>query len=412
MDDGLAPGALPRAAPALWATPAQGRHAPLVIAAGPVLEFCAAMKSGALGQDADRLHRAAFAMIRSFETRVQPLGLAPNMLKASKYALCATLDDVAMNSAWGSRSVWPSHSLVGAHFSETWGGNRVFDLLEQLRKEPGLNIDLIELLYCCLSLGFEGRLRVSARGAGELQLLREDLYRLIRSIRGPAERDLSPRWRGTGVPSVQARQGLPLWLLALAAAAGLVLLQALFSALLMARVQALPDRVAALPPAGQVTLLRPAPPPPPVAVAPTERLRKFLEAEIRDGLVSVTEDDGSITVTLRGDGMFPSAEADPLPQFLPVIRRVGRALDGEEGQVLVTGHTDAQPIRTAAFPGNDALSLARARAVAALTAAEMADPGRLSIEGRGASQPVAPNDTEAGRRLNRRTEFVLLKPAP
>ena len=303
--------------------------------------------------------------------------------------------------------------MVGTLFSETWGGDRFFDLLAQLKRDPGNNIDLIELLYYCISLGFEGKYRIAPRGASELVTVREDLYRLIRNVRGDFERDISPHWRGTGLGHRSLDAVVPPWVAASVAAALLLLL---FSGLVLAINQhsdAAFSELAALPPAGAVSLIRaaPAPPPPPpeVAAGQTEALRKLLEPEIRQGLVSVREDAQTIGVRIAGDGMFPSGRAEVIEQFKPLLARIGQALNDQPGDILVTGHTDSQLIRSLKFPSNWDLSLARAKAAAALIGGAMTEPARMTSEGRDSSQPVASNDTDQGRKLNRRIELVISK---
>jgi type VI secretion system protein ImpK len=76
----------------------------------------------------------------------------------------------------------------------------------------------------------------------------------------------------------------------------------------------------------------------------------------------------------------------------------------------VTGHTDDQPSFSARFPSNWHLSQARAESVRALLAASTGTPDRFSAEGRGDAEPVASNDTPAGRAKNRRVEITLLAP--
>ena len=51
-------------------------------------------------------------------------------------------------------------------------------------------------MYLCLSLGFEGKYRVQARGMLELEGIRDALYRQIRQLRGDVPRELSPHWEG------------------------------------------------------------------------------------------------------------------------------------------------------------------------------------------------------------------------
>jgi type VI secretion system protein ImpK len=90
-----------------------------------------------------------------------------------------------------------------------------------------------------------------------------------------------------------------------------------------------------------------------------------------------------------------------------VIQHIAEALDKLPGAVLVTGHTDDQPIRTARFPSNWELSTERARSVVAVMAAEMKDPARLRAEGLADSEPLVANDSPANRAKNRRVAILL-----
>ena len=84
-------------------------------------------------------------------------------------------------------------------------GERFFDLLGQLRQNPGTFLPVLELMYLCLSLGFQGRYRLSPRGPGELDRLREDLYAIIVRQRQAADPALSPHWQGVQAPYRPAR---------------------------------------------------------------------------------------------------------------------------------------------------------------------------------------------------------------
>jgi type VI secretion system protein ImpK len=90
-----------------------------------------------------------------------------------------------------------------------------------------------------------------------------------------------------------------------------------------------------------------------------------------------------------------------------VIDSIARALDGLPGAIVVTGHTDDVPIRTARYPSNWELSTERARSVVTLMAAKLRDPARLRAEGVADSEPLAPNHDAGGRAKNRRVEIVL-----
>jgi len=140
--------------------------------------------------------------------------------------------------------------------------------------------------------------------------------------------------------------------------------------------------------------------------APKPRLAEFLAPEIRDGLVTVNDQVDRSVVTLRGDGVFKAGSADVTERFKPLLQRIATALNAVPGNIMITGHTDDQPIRSARFPSNWELSQARAANVRDLLAGTVA-PARLKAEGKGDANPLAPNDTPAGRALNRRVEVTL-----
>ncbi len=121
------------------------------------------------------------------------------------------------------------------------------------------------------------------------------------------------------------------------------------------------------------------------------------------------EDGQAVTVRLTNRNMFGSGEATLGGSYLPLVGRIGEALQDEKGAVLVNGYTDNQKIRTARFPSNFELSQARADAVAAVLRSKLSDPNRVQPKGRGESDPIASNATPDGRQQNRRTEIVLIR---
>ncbi len=395
-----------------WSGLRLDRLNPIVTCAAPLLNLAPQLKQRITCDDVEALRLRVMQGIDQFERRVAPLGLPPRSVRASKYALCATLDDLVLNTPWGSRSVWTKRSLVGTFFSETWGGNRFFDLLTQVKKDPGVNIDLLELLYCCINLGFEGRYRVDPRGASQLLLLREDLYRLIRAVRGDFERDISPHWRGAQADHRGLATQVPHWVVAVAAAGMLLAVYAVLLFLLNGLSDPAYATLAHLPPNGAISLARvapPPPPPPPIATDQVDRLKDALKPDLQSGQIAVLDDPHTITLRIGGAALFASSSTDVRPGVAGLLARIGAALDSQPGPLLVTGHTDNQPIHTLRFPSNYDLSLARARAVTVMIKAAMHDPSRVSAEGRGDTNPVASNAAEAGRQQNRRVDLLITK---
>jgi type VI secretion system protein ImpK len=109
-----------------------------------------------------------------------------------------------------------------------------------------------------------------------------------------------------------------------------------------------------------------------------------------------------------GDGLFGSASAVVLDRYIPVIARIGDAMNSVPGNVVVSGYTDNTSIRSLLFPSNFELSQARADSVKRLLDAKLTAPGRTKAMGRGAEDPIAPNDTPVNRAKNRRVEITLM----
>src|SRR5690625_452076 len=92
-----------------------------------------------------------------------------------------------------------------------------------MRQAPGENLMMLELMYLCLSLGFEGRYRRANRGRDALEQIKDELFRLIRQYRGEHERSLSSNWQGLGKARGSLSEHIPLWVLACIVAGGVLL---------------------------------------------------------------------------------------------------------------------------------------------------------------------------------------------
>jgi type VI secretion system protein ImpK len=123
--------------------------------------------------------------------------------------------------------------------------------------------------------------------------------------------------------------------------------------------------------------------------------------------VSVLGTVNTPIVRINNQGLFGSGSAVVEDDDVPLLQKIGTALGRETGTVVVTGYTDNQPIHTLQFPSNFELSTARAQAAAAIMDQTIGDQSRMSAKGMGDAQPVASNDTAAGRAQNRRIEIVL-----
>lgn len=107
---------------------------------------------------------------------------------------------------------------------------------------------------------------------------------------------------------------------------------------------------------------------------------------------------------------FPTGQAKLLESFQPTLQRIASLIASKKGyKVVVSGHTDNTPIKTAQFPSNWELSAARAISVAKSLTKNGVDPARVSIQGNAEYLPIFKNSTPANKRANRRVEITLIK---
>ena len=378
---------------------------PLVSAAGALLGLIASLRHLSQQPNVPALRASLTAAVQRFEAQAHKVGVANETVIAARYVLCTALDEAVANTPWGAEAGWNKQSLLVQYHNETWGGEKVFQLLAKLAQNVPANRNLLELVYCVLALGFEGRYRVIDGGRAQLDSVRQRLADLIRQDRPAPEVDLSPHWRGQGAGAPRLVDGIPLWIMGTGVALLLAMVYGGLSLALNYRSDTTYAAVASLrvPPV-QVAAAAPA------AAAKVPRLSGFLEPEVKEGLVTVLEEADRTVIRLRGDSFFASGSAEPMAQSVPVLERIGEALAQAKGSVLVVGHSDNQPIRSLRYPSNWHLSTARAEGVKAALAHKV-DAARMRASGKADAEPVAPNDTPANRGRNRRVDIVLLPDA-
>lgn len=386
----------------------------LTACATSLFSLISRIRNRAQHMDPEKLRQSVVAEVRDFESRALQAGIPAQTVKVARYALCATLDDVVLNTPWGGQSSWGLQSMVGTFHRETVGGDRFYDLLARLEKEPANNIDMLEFLYMCMSLGFEGRLRVEQGGTDKHTQIRAGLARIIRAQRGPVERDLSPHWEGVLKPFKALSAWRLVWI-SLGVTAALLSIQFVgLTYALSTETEHVIGQLSVVDSGPPAELERRAPPPPPPPPTPTkeQQLKKvegFLEEEIAEGIVEVFQKGNTLTIRLMGSGMFGSGSDALQERFRVPIERVARSLNDEPGPIIIVGHSDNVPIRSSRFPSNMHLSLARAKSVMNSIAGLIEDPDRLTAEGRADKEPIADNATREGRARNRRIEVLLVQ---
>jgi type VI secretion system protein ImpK len=379
---------------------------PLVQAATPVLVLAGQARGTLSVPDVAGLRRYALDAIRRFEERSRAAGIANETVLVARYALCAALDEAVLSTPWGAQSEWAQQTLLVVLHREAWGGEKFFEMLDRITRDPARHIDLMELQYLCLAFGFAGKYQVSQRGATQLAEVQHDLYRKIREHRGgtpPPE--LSLRWRGLQDRRNPLIRYVPWWVVGAATLGILALAFVFYYSRLGSAAAPVHTELAAV---GLEDFTGPVP----AASIQGPTLKQLLAADESRGDVSVEEDGGRTRVTMLTPNLFGSGSATVNPVHTTMLRRLAEAIDQVPGRVLVVGHTDDQPLRSFQYKDNFELSRERAVSVVRLLQPALANPSRVEYTGVGSSQPrYRPESDPANRARNRRVEIIHVRGA-
>ncbi len=126
--------------------------------------------------------------------------------------------------------------------------------------------------------------------------------------------------------------------------------------------------------------------------------------------VQVEEGEMSVKVTLPGHVLFDLGSAHLKEEALPLLNELRKVVEETPNRIIVTGHTDDLPIRTAQFPSNWELSAARAGSVIRHFLAEGGIKAtRFLAVGMADTYPRVPNVSAVNRAQNRRVEIAFQK---
>ncbi|WP_157313987.1 OmpA family protein [Chitinibacter sp. GC72] len=141
-----------------------------------------------------------------------------------------------------------------------------------------------------------------------------------------------------------------------------------------------------------------------------EKQRKEMEAATQGTGIEVSKTaNNELKIDVPSDFSFDTGKYAIKPNMRPVLDKLGQTLNQNQvTRVRIIGHTDS----TGTDAINNPLSVNRAGAVQAYLVNRGVAGNRMSIDGRGSYEPVADNNSAAGRAQNRRVEIFVAEPAP
>ena len=175
------------------------RSQSLTDACAPVLLYLTTFRRNSVSstQTIDALQQALqreFEKVRRVcdeDARLRPL------FERAFYALVAAADQVVLTSAWPNRTGWSVQLLEQHYFQSAKGGKQFFAFVDEVLADPKDGaVEVAELLFSCMALGFQGELMGEPR---ELERRRRQLYEKAR-LPGRMGEKLTPDAYGRDVP--------------------------------------------------------------------------------------------------------------------------------------------------------------------------------------------------------------------
>jgi chemotaxis protein MotB len=151
-------------------------------------------------------------------------------------------------------------------------------------------------------------------------------------------------------------------------------------------------------------------------IAKQDSITKRLNSVLRNALLGFNSDElsveiknGKVYVSMSDKLLFKSGSSAVEEKGNEALKLLAGVLEKNlDIDILVEGHTDNVPIKTAVYKDNWDLSVARATSIVRILANDYKiTPTRMTASGRGEFFPKAGNETAEGRAINRRTEIIL-----
>jgi type VI secretion system protein ImpK len=156
----------------------------------------------------DDLRKSVGALLRNLDARAAKAGHSEEDAKATRYALCAVIDETILNSRWSFKDQWAARPLQLEHFGEQLAGERFFDLLDRVRQKGRRKADLLEVFCVVLILGFQGKYKM--RPGEDLANLTREVVQEVQQHKGGIS-GISPHWKIPEERVEKPLQTIPLW---------------------------------------------------------------------------------------------------------------------------------------------------------------------------------------------------------
>lgn len=157
---------------------------PLVAASGPIISILERISVSPSLPPIQEIRDNIDHELKAFHSKLSTADYAADIIAISYYLLSATIDELLGKNylrIYNHAPEFKSFTPLTSDGSEPQ--TRFFEILDYIKERPNQYLDLIELCYYCLIVGFEGAFHLKANGKQSLDNYSEELYQLIQQLR-------------------------------------------------------------------------------------------------------------------------------------------------------------------------------------------------------------------------------------
>jgi type VI secretion system protein ImpK len=160
----------------------------------------------------DALREGARVLLDRARRTALDQGHAPDDVAEAHYAVVAFLDETVQGSRWPHRDRWSARPMQLMLYERYDGGEEFFARLERLRADAAAHVDVLEVYYLCLTLGFRGRYQL--QGDAPLRVLVENVHAELQRAGRAEAGALSPSGTPGDEAATRRRGRVPNWAVA------------------------------------------------------------------------------------------------------------------------------------------------------------------------------------------------------
>ena len=339
-------------------------------------------------------------LIKQFDTKLTQQSVSQEVIMTARYLLCCLIDEHVLSTPWGIDSSWSYQTLLSQYHNETMGGEKFFFIINKIMERPQQNIDLIELSYVCLALGFRGKYRRLKNSENEIAQISNMLYQPILQYR-PADNELSPSSIANVSRTSKRESRIPVTLIFMLLGIMCIAVYIVLLSNLHTKSSPIFEKIESI---GWEDLSNQA-----LQVGASTRsvnqiaqdISLSLNQAIENNKLTVDVNDNKIILRFVSPQLFSLGSASVNPKELPNVEQLVETILAHTDTVTIVGHTDS----SGKADSNWVLSRKRAESIEAWIDSANSNILRTNTKGVADTQPLTLGKDQS---LNRRVELILV----